>query len=183
MKGKNITSGWPLTLYVAATLLLAAGSAAAILLNPWFSFLRNAMSDLGNPGNGPFYWVFNYTLIAGGALFAAYFALVFSKVRPRTSLLMAVTSLFLVLVGVFHEGVGRIHFYVSVLYFVNGMAGLAAYWGERRSLYGLAGLYTSMGLFGLYYAGLLGTGVSVPEVVSTAFFYFMPLVEFMRRRR
>lgn len=180
MKWKEFTRGWRLALYLAPTLILAGGSAAAIAVNPWFSFARNAMSDLGNPANGPLYWLYNYVLIVSGALYAAYFAAVFRRVRPRTSLLLFVASLFLVLVGIFHEGFGRLHYYVSVLYFVNGLAGLASYWGERGSLYGIVGFYVSLTVFALQYTRLVVMGVCIPEIVSSAFFYLIPALEIVR---
>ena len=183
MKQKGFEGGWRLALYLAATLVLACGSAAAVLLNPWFSFSRNAMSDLGNPANTRLYWVFNYTLIVAGLLYTTYFAAVFRKVRPRTALLLLVASIFLVLVGVYHEGFGRIHFYVSVLYFVNGLAGLAAYWGERGSLYGITTFYVSLIVFAAHYTGAAAIGVSVPEVVASASFYLVPAVEIWRFRQ
>ncbi|GEM_PF-3048279 len=183
MKWREFTRGWRLGLYLAPTLILAGGSAAAIAVNPWFSFARNAMSDLGNPANGPLYWLYNYVLIASGALYAVYFAAVFRRVRPRTSLLLFAASLFLVLVGVFHEGYGRLHYYVSVLYFVNGMAGLAAYWGERGSLYGISGFYASLAVFALQYTGLVEMGVCIPEIVSSTLFYLIPALEVLRASR
>jgi len=103
---------------------------AAIIRNPWFVFTENAFSDLGHPGAvDP--WVFNVGMMVNGLLIVLYslylVAVSFNKAGAVGGGFMAITGVFLVLVGVFHEGSPH-HYFVSVWFFTQaGMTVLA--WG------------------------------------------------------
>lgn len=183
MRKRRLWVNIGLALYTTTTVLLLAGIFLSISLNPWFSFAKNALSDLGNPKNTDYYYVFNYTLILAGTLYAVYMLGFFRKYRPKTALLLLLASLSLILVGYFHEGYRGTHYIVSLLFFFNGITSTAVYWAERNSVYGLFGYLASIAVFGLQslYSGAMG--VAVPELVSGTLFYLIPLVEYVHRSR
>jgi len=117
---------------------------AAISRNPWFVFTKNAFSDLGNPlANDS--WLFNYGMIINGVLiflYALYLIEVsFNKTGTIGGAFMAITGVFLVLIGYFHEGSPN-HFFVSLWFFTQGDLttltwGLALYKDMKWHRYGL----------------------------------------------
>jgi len=91
----------------------------SISYSPWFSWTRNALSDLGVHEVAI---LFNSALMIGGVL-----ALIFafglmqilhqSKVGFTGTMALITAALSLFAVGFFPETAGRIHFYVSVAFF------------------------------------------------------------------
>lgn len=93
----------------------------SIVTFPEFSWTENALSDLGVK-EGFTAVLFNYGLIIGG-IFALVFALGLFKFLQEKLLgrigafLFILDALSLVAIGVFPENFGRIHHYVSVMFF------------------------------------------------------------------
>ena len=91
----------------------------SISYSPWFSWTRNALSDLGVHEVAI---LFNSALMIGGVL-ALIFAFGLMQILHKSkmgftgtlALIAAAISLFAV--GFFPETAGRIHFYVSVAFF------------------------------------------------------------------
>ena len=94
---------------------------ASISLNPWFSMFSNALSDLGNP-HANYYWLYNYGLVLTAALMLLFsFYLLFvseNKVEAMGASFVAVASIFLALIGIFHEGTYP-HTFVSEWFFTQ----------------------------------------------------------------
>lgn len=183
MRKKKFRVNIGLILYTTTTVLFLAGIFLSIHLNPWFSFTKNALSDLGHPMKTDFYYIFNYTLMTIGTLYAIYMFGFFRKYRPKTALLLGLASLFLILVGYFHEGYKGTHYIVSLLFFFNGITGTAVYWAERNSIYGIFGYFVSITVFGVQRIYSESIGVAVPEFVSGLLFYLIPLIEYLHRSR
>ena len=126
---------------------------AAISRNPWFVFTENAFSDLGNPmANDP--WLFNYGMILNGVLIVLYSIYLidvsFNKAGTVGGAFMMITGVFLVLIGVFHEGTMH-HYFVSVWFFTQSDLsilawGLALYRERHWSRYGW--LFLALSLLG-----------------------------------
>ncbi|WP_297535131.1 DUF998 domain-containing protein, partial [Thermococcus sp.] len=93
----------------------------SISRNPWFSFWRNALSDLGGTNaNSP--WIYN-----AGLVVTSFFVLAFAVYLISTALnkaqtvggaYVSVSAIFLALIGIFHEGT-RPHVFVSTYFFVQ----------------------------------------------------------------
>ncbi|MFP3157647.1 MAG: DUF998 domain-containing protein [Caldivirga sp.] len=106
---------------VAAAALAWIVIAISISLNPWFNLLHNALSDLGSP-HANYYWVYNYGLVATAIVmftYSIYLLLVSgNKIEAMGSSFVAVASIFLALIGVFHEGTYP-HAFVSQWFFTQ----------------------------------------------------------------
>lgn len=94
---------------------------AAVLLNPWFRFTRDALSALGSPGaTDP--WVYNIGLIFTSVLLFAFAVslsiLVENRVQVVGASFLMVSAVFLALVGVYHGGTYP-HDFVSLWFFVQ----------------------------------------------------------------
>ncbi|MEM4576094.1 MAG: DUF998 domain-containing protein [Candidatus Nezhaarchaeales archaeon] len=91
----------------------------SIILNPWFSLYRNALSDLGAIGVS-FSYVFNGGLIVASFLALAYGCTLILKLRGRLGriggVFFSISSIFLTLVSTYPEGT-RPHYFVSVMFF------------------------------------------------------------------
>ena len=95
--------------------------ALAIFYSPWFGWTKNALSDLGVQGIAAV--LFNSGLITGGILTGIFAVGLREALRNRAlshvgSLIFILDAVALCAIGVFPETVGRIHFYVSVAFFV-----------------------------------------------------------------
>lgn len=111
---------WRLSGAAAAAVALAA-IVLAIHCNPWFDLFKHALSDLGGPrASDP--WIYNYGLVAAGALasiYALYLASASStKASTYASAFVFVAGLFLAMIGVFPSGT-RPHTFVSAWFFVQ----------------------------------------------------------------
>jgi hypothetical membrane protein len=87
---------------------------------PWFNWHNNALSDMGVSSTAN---LFNVTLLFGGALYLV-FAIGMLRWRGMSSVLAKSAAFFrlagaagLMLVGVFPENLGRIHYIVAITYF------------------------------------------------------------------
>lgn len=143
----------------------------AISYYPGFSWFDNALSDLGVKGVSAL--IFNATLISGGVLL-----LVFSvglmihaagSVARVGCILLFASAIFLSLIGLFPENYGKIHFYVSVTFFVLIVLSLLAF-GSYLLLKSskLSGLLTLIGAVAAALIWLLPwRGVAIPEAISS----------------
>ncbi|ACS33752.1 DUF998 domain-containing protein [Thermococcus gammatolerans] len=97
--------------------------------NPWFSFWRNALSDLGGANaNSP--WIYNAGLVVTSFFvmaFAVYLVLTaLNKLQTVGGSYVSISAIFLALIGVFHEGT-RPHGFVSTYFFVQFFLGVLIY--------------------------------------------------------
>jgi hypothetical membrane protein len=95
--------------------------AASVATNPWFVFTSDAFSDLGGPrSTDP--WLYNYGLVSVAALVFVYSIqlgrVAQSKVEVVAASFVMVASIFLGMIGVYHEGTYP-HVFVSTWFFVQ----------------------------------------------------------------
>ena len=106
---------------IAAMVLAWVVILISIHINPWFNMFGNALSDLGGP-NANYPWVYNYGLVLTAALMLLFsFYLLFvseNKVEAMGASFVAVASIFLALIGIFHEGTYP-HTFVSEWFFTQ----------------------------------------------------------------
>ncbi len=130
----------------------------AIIQNPWFSIMQNALSDLG--GNGAINpWIYNYGLILSSPLLFLFSIYLVSKGKNKLQIIggsfIMISSLFLAFIGIFHSGT-RPHGFVSTYFFLQFFLGMLVWGigGEKKDRY----LCTS-----LFFAALLGAFLPWPS--------------------
>ncbi len=84
-----------------------------IALSPWFSWYKNALSDLGVHQLG---FIFNFAIFSEGIVNGFYF--LFYEERSNWKYLIVVGSFSLSLVGVFNENFHLIHLILALIYFL-----------------------------------------------------------------
>ena len=143
----------------------------AIAYYPRFSWFDNALSDLGVQGVSA--TIFNTTLILGGILLFIFSLGLMIHTAGRVAKVgctfMLASAISLALIGLFPENYGRIHFFVSVAFFVLIVLSLLAL-GSHLLLKSskLSGLLTLIGAFAAALIWLLPwRGVAIPEAISS----------------
>ncbi len=101
----------------------------SISRNTWFSFWKNALSDLGGPkANSP--WIYNAGLAVTSFFVLAFalFLIITARNRIQTvgGAYISVSAIFLALIGIFHEGTEP-HVFVSTYFFVQFFLGTLIY--------------------------------------------------------
>ncbi|MEN3007024.1 MAG: DUF998 domain-containing protein [Candidatus Methanosuratincola petrocarbonis] len=137
----------------------------SISISPWFNWLENALSDLGNLRNqsAPF---FNGGLLISGLLIITYSIKGFRIKAPLTAKFLALTGFSLQLVGVFCENYGRIHFYVSLMLFLFLLLTGLAYFFETKNYLALL-ILLAIPIWWLYFNDVIFHGAAVPEMISS----------------
>lgn len=138
----------------------------SIALSPWFSWWTNALSDLGHAVRSESAAFYNFGLLLAGLLIMVYVVTVFWKYAKYTSLFLFATAFSLQLVAVFDEVYGRLHWIVSVVFFVFMILSCLVYAVEKKSALGILSFIVGLSSWVLYWAGIYKAGVSVPEIIS-----------------
>jgi len=138
---------------------------------PNFNWFDNALSDLGVQGISAI--IFNTTLISGGILlFVFSIGLMIhstGSIAKIGSTLLLASAISLTLIGLFPENHGKIHFYVSVAFFLLIVLSLVAL-GSHLLLKSsrLSGLLILVGAVAAALIWLLPwRGVAIPEAISS----------------
>jgi Predicted membrane protein len=84
-----------------------------ILISPWFSWYKNALSDLGVHQYG---FIFNSAIFTEGIINGVYFF--FHGKNSRQRYLIVIGSFSLSLVGVFNENFHLLHLIFALIYFI-----------------------------------------------------------------
>jgi len=145
----------------------------SISYSSWFSWIENALSDLGVRGMAAI--LFNSSLIIGGVLTIS-FAIGLREIMPRGFLARA-GLLFLILaaaalfaIGLFPETAGAIHFYASVSFFTLFPISLFLIGGtmvRHPSMKSLGVLAVLAGLTAAAVWALPWTSAAIPEALSS----------------
>lgn len=163
--------------------LLFIGLAA--LSSPWFSLFNNALSDLGHAVKSDSAPLFNLGLVLGGLLVFTV-SLRSPWVNKACNAVLAYSGFSLILVGVFDEVYGFLHFVVSIMFFIGLAAFLVVVAIHERlfikitSLVLLAVFITS---WYIHYTYGIPRGAAIPELVSIASFTPIYFWEYFRSRR
>ena len=138
----------------------------SILFSPWFSWQRNALSDLGHVMKSPVAPIFNLGLLLGGFLIIVYALTVFREHVKYTSVCLVASAFLLQLVATFDEAYGFLHGVVSVLFFVSIWITALINAIEKKSLKALIAFIISFGIWVLYGLKVYSAGIAVPEIIS-----------------
>ena len=141
--------------------------AISIALSPWFSWERNALSDLGHAVRSEVAPVFNFGLLAASFLLIIYAVSIMREHLKLTGYGLSVSTFFLALIAVFDEVYGSLHFIVSILFFVSLALTSLIYVVEERSYLGALAFFTLSISWIFYLFAADRIGVAVPEIIST----------------
>jgi len=139
----------------------------AIALSPWFSWEKNALSDLGHAVNSRVAPIFNFGLLLTGFLIIIYAVTVLKGYARLTSYCMVISAFILQLVAAFDEVYGLLHSAVSFLFFVSLGPTTILYAIERKSSLGVIASIIGLLSWVFHWARIYNAGVAVPETVST----------------
>ena len=156
----------PLILGLSSFLLPLATIFISIALSPWFSWMNNALSDLGHSTKSPVAPIFNFGLVTGGLLLLLYSANYMSRRYPLTSKLVAIASYFLILIGTFDEVYGKLHFLVSLIFFLALAFASLTYSFEEKANYPIAIAVIIAAVWAIQLSGLCICGAAIPEIIS-----------------
>jgi len=138
----------------------------AIYFSPWFSWYKNALSDLGHAQKSSVSPVFNSGLLLSGFLIAIYAVKSLSKHAKYASISLVFSALMLQSIAAFDEIYGEIHLVASILFFVSAGISCVIYSIEEKTV--LAALAFLVGLLAwmLYWMDMYDAGIAVPEIIS-----------------
>ena len=148
----------PVLLYVSIGL--------SLFLSPWFSWERNALSDLGHAINSDVAAIFNGGLLLAGFLLMVYAATILKKHAKYTSYSLWASTFFVQLIAVFNEAYGSLHYVVAVPHFLMLILTSIVYSMEKRSKLALTTFLIVMFSWLLYTLPLFNIGIAVPETIS-----------------
>lgn len=138
----------------------------AISQAPWFNWVNNALSDLGNLNRGNAA-IFNVGLLSSGFLIALYALIGMRKHAPKSAYLLALTGFSMQLTGLLCENYGRIHYLVSILLFVSLLFSSLAYFAEKRYYPALIAIL-AIPIWIIHFQGIIVPGAAIPEIVSAS---------------
>jgi hypothetical membrane protein len=149
----------------------------AVVSYPQFSWVDNALSDLGVVG-GVTAVLFNSGLIVSGVLCFIFATGLFAFLSERAVgrigvFVLVLASLALVAIGVFPESVRSVHYFVSVAFFVflpvSMLVIVGAFWlmGQvRMAVFTLLVAIVAVAPWVLLFSVRYVSGVAIPEFVS-----------------
>jgi hypothetical membrane protein len=140
----------------------------SIIYSPWFSWQRNALSDLGHSVKSVTASIFNFGLLLTGFLIIIYVITIFQEHAKYTSFCLVVSAFILQSVAMFNEVYGFIHGVMAVLFFVSLWIASIVNAVEKKSFLALIVFIIGFGVWVLYGFRVYDAGIAVPEIVSFA---------------
>ena len=154
------------SLGIVGPIIVYISIGVSIMFSPWFSWQRNALSDLGHAVKSEVAPIFNLGLLLGGLLLVVYVVTVFREHAKYTSLCLVASAFLLQLIATFNEAYGFLHDVVSVLFFVSIWITSLVNAIETKSLEALGAFIISFGIWVLYGLKVYSAGIAVPEIIS-----------------
>ncbi len=162
--------GYPLILALLSPIIGLGLVFTSIAISPWFNLWENALSDLGRMGK-PSATIFNLGLASSGFLMSS--TLLIPCLDNKRKVILFLTGYFLVLIGVYNESYGSIHFIVSVLFFIGLMTYLFITGIYDRSILRIITGLSHLAVWITYFAAGIPSGAAIPELYAvTAFLCF-----------
>ena len=138
----------------------------SITFSPWFSWQRNALSDLGHSVKSGVAPIFNLGLLFTGLFVIIYAVTVFEKHAKYTSICLVASAIILQLVATFDEVYGSLHGVVAVLFFMSIWITAIVNAIEKKSLLALMAFIVGLSSFILFEMKVYSAGNAVPEIIS-----------------
>ena len=169
-----------------APLIALSAIFIAIMLSPLFTWEDNALSDLGHytrtdlgPNQFLVAVIFNLGLILTSLLMLYFISIFYKSLNDLPTkigiLILSISCIFLVLIGIFSENAGQIHFWVSVGFFFSfpfAMWTIALAWFRFPVLRWFSIIsfllpFLSLYIWPAHFADSLPwTGEAIPEIIT-----------------
>ncbi|MEM4487287.1 MAG: DUF998 domain-containing protein [Desulfurococcaceae archaeon] len=157
---------------IASVLAPLLSICLSIALSGWFDLWENALSDLGHPTKSGISPIFNLGLSLGGLLIAVSACKCLHSVNRLFGVLLFAAGYSLILVAVFNEAYGYLHFIASVVFFVLILLFSILYATKLRNKYFTALVLwlviLSATTWTLHFTFRTPKGAAVPELISIA---------------
>ncbi len=139
----------------------------AIILSGWFNMYSNALSDLGHAIRSNVAPIFNMGLSLG-ALLLTIFAINYVKNVDRLLMtLLILCSFSLNLIAVFNEVYGKLHYWVSVAFFISLAILLVGYgYFMKQVLLSIIAIAIGIAPWYTHMVYNIPRGAAIPELVS-----------------
>ncbi|PUA34066.1 MAG: hypothetical protein B7O98_00955 [Zestosphaera tikiterensis] len=155
-----------LMLSLAAIAIPLLFIALAALLSGWFNIYNNALSDLGHAVRSNVALIFNLGLSLGGLLLViTSIGCIFRRYRVL-SYVGVLVGYSLTLVAVFDEVYGRLHFIVSVAFFLSLAIMLITYMAVFKKVTPIPSLVVSVLAWYAHLTYRIPRGAAIPELIS-----------------
>jgi hypothetical membrane protein len=152
----------------------------AIALSGWFNFVENALSDLGHAVKSNVAPVFNFGLALGGfmiGLLAYHYMWAYDRVRGA---ILVYTGFTLVLIGVFDEVYGLLHFIVSILFFLGIIAYLLVEGFIEKNLAPVVVAILQVIIWYLHLVHNIPPGAAIPELIAVSSYIPFYTLDYMK---
>ena len=140
--------------------------AISILYAPWFSWQRNALSDLGHSVNSTVAPIFNLGLFFTAFIIIIYAIRILKTHAKYTSFCIISSAIILQLVAVFDEVYGWLHGLVAILFFLSIWNTALVNAIEKKSILSLIAFLTGLISFMLFEMNVYSAGIAIPEIIS-----------------
>ena len=135
--------------------------------SPWFSWYKNALSDLGHSVKSEVAPIFNGGLMIAGFMIVIYAITTFRIYAKYSSYFMVSSAFFLQLVATFDEVYGPLHTLISILFFISiGMVSIS-YAIEKKSVFSVIIFILSLFSWLLYGVQKNVVGIALPEIIAS----------------
>ena len=171
-----------ITLGIVGVVIPLVFIGTAILYSPWFNIANNALSDLGHAMRSSVAPIFNLGLCLGGFIVGIHAVYYMIDVDKLFGLLLTSSGFNLILIAVFDEVYGTLHFIVSIIFFLMLAVFLVVYSIRFRSVTAIAAVIISLVIWFLHFVCGIPRGAAIPELVSIAAFitYYIKLLAVLR---
>ena len=166
LEGKSTTKKIYALLGIIGPFVAYLAIGVSIIFSPWFSWQRNALSDLGHSVKSEVAPIFNLGLLLTGFLIIMYAATVLKKHAKYTSICLIASAIMLQLIATFDEVYGSLHGVVSALFFVSIWITSVVNAIEKKSLLALMPFIVGLSSWILYGMKVYSAGIAVPEIIS-----------------
>lgn len=159
-----------MSMSIASLLIPLLSIGIAILQSSWFNINRNALSDLGHATRSIAAPIFNFGLSLGGTLIIVVATHFIINISKALGVVAAISGYSLILIAVFDEVYGRLHFWVSILFFITLAILLCIYIAISRGLIkriaAVTTLIIAVLIWILHLVVRIPPGAAIPELIS-----------------
>ncbi len=170
MYGGNVKTLLVLLLVIMSICLPLIMILISIIMSPWFNIWYNALSDLGHATKSSVAPIFNLGLVIGGYLISILSIKYMVSYDKGRTIILTYTGFMLILIGVYDEIYGKLHFIVSVLFFLGIIAYLLYISAKEKTIIPGTIAVLQIIMWYLHFYSDLPPGAAIPELIAVLSF-------------